>query len=228
MIAISRRATAFRRSYGQSALAFSNKSVDSESLKAADITPKKTPVSEVQPQKPLPMSWSDYFSHRKSRNMIRPIIGIPASISAFTAVATLVPFSPFTPIIGMDPAFAFTFVGLISSALAYQVGAVGGHVLWRIKNPPLAKQMDRMDKVFFDKIKLNRAERGRSPYVYSTESGSSAIKSVMLTQQKNSNAGSASGGGNREDFYGEKIKSVGDYRRWLRRQRKSDRDSGAK
>jgi hypothetical protein len=70
-----------------------------------------------------------------------------------------------------------------------------------------------MDKIFFSRIQQFRAQRMQSPYVMSPEN------SPLLNKlQKNKE-----GMGGR-DYYGESIKSVQDYRSWLRGQRKLERE----
>lgn len=71
-----------------------------------------------------------------------------------------------------------------------------------------------MDKVFYAKVKRYRAERGQSPYLNTMSGTNNAIKSVISKADKKTAAMAA----NRQDFYGEKIKSITEYRHWLRKQ----------
>ena len=74
-----------------------------------------------------------------------------------------------------------------------------------------------MDKIFYAKVKTYRAERGQSPYV-NTMSGTSNLLKSMVKKPAGGNA-PRDANAIRQDFYGEKIRSVQDYRHWLRRQR---------
>lgn len=77
--------------------------------------------------------------------------------------------------------------------------------------------------MFYRKIKQYRAERGQSPYV-NTMSNAASLQAML--KQKKSASGSAAPAttDNRQDYYGEKIHSVQDYRHWLRRQVKWNRE----
>ena len=91
----------------------------------------------------------------------------------------------------------------------------------------------QMDKAFYDKIRKYRAERGQSPYV-NTMSGTTSVLSALKSRAGGSGGvtGTATTSGttplptdtSRADFYGEKIRSVQDYRHWLRRQQKWNRE----
>ena len=70
--------------------------------------------------------------------------------------------------------------------------------------------MDAMEKSFFARVKAYRAERGQSPYLNTMSSTNNLVRSAL---------GKEKGASLKQDFYGEKIRTVGDYRDWLRRQR---------
>jgi import inner membrane translocase subunit TIM23 len=154
------------------------------------------------------ITWNEYFKLRSARDRARPLIGIPSFFAGLGGVIRYGEFNPFDPIFQIDPAFVYGFGAVCSGFLAYQVGAGAGQMGWRFMNRRLVKQMDSMDKIFFDKIKHYRAERGQSPYMPGNTANN--MMGVLRGQSRDNT---------RQDFYGERIKSVQDYRHWLRRQR---------
>jgi import inner membrane translocase subunit TIM23 len=151
-------------------------------------------------------------------------MGIPMAFGTMAYMFTSVPFSPFQPIMGLDPMIIMGAGTIGASIAGYFGGASLGQVLWRLRYHALSRNMDVMDRLFYAKVKAYRAERGQSPYV-NTLAGTGR----MLTRLTK---GSVKGGEEanaqrwRMDFYGEKVKSVGEYRQWLRRQIQMRREQG--
>eukprot|EP00158_Paraphelidium_tribonemae_P006650 Partr_v1_DN27918_c0_g1_i1_m11377 putative Component of the PAM complex, a complex required for the translocation of transit peptide-containing proteins from the inner membrane into the mitochondrial matrix in an ATP-dependent manner len=153
------------------------------------------------------LPWNEYFRLRLSRNRIRPVLGVPFFVAATAGVITMVPFNPVEPILGIDAAFVYGLGSVAAGLASYQVGGVAGNALWRLTHRSIIQTMDKMDKRFYSRIAAYRAERGQSPYIQNAEN-------VLKFKKRNSDMAL------RQDFYGEKIRSVQDYRHWLRRQKK--------
>jgi hypothetical protein len=92
-----------------------------------------------------------------------------------------------------------------------------------------------MDKAFYDRIAQNRAQQQQSPYVSGftnlVEKTSRRLRNKSESRSPLSLIPGAGGMASNPalagvDFYGEKIRSVSDYRIWLRRQRKLDKEHG--
>jgi import inner membrane translocase subunit TIM23 len=155
------------------------------------------------------LPWNEYFRLRQQRNRMRPVVGIPFFLGGYTAFAQFYEFSPFEPILGVDPFIVVSACALLAGTATYQIGAGLGQFSWRLLHRKLP--MDRMDKIFFSKIQHYRAERGNSPYVRQM----SNARNLLQFDQRSKN---------RQDFYGESIKSISDYRNWLRKERKLTRE----
>ncbi len=108
---------------------------------------------------------------------------------------------------------------VLFGVVGYNFGASLGTVFWTAINRKIIPTMDKMDRVFFRKINHYRAERGQSPYT-STITGTGTVLKSVIKQDKNV---SGKWRENTQDFYGERIQSVQDYRQWLRKQVKWNR-----
>jgi import inner membrane translocase subunit TIM23 len=91
----------------------------------------------------------------------------------------------------LDPAIAYTLGAMGVGIAGIAVGIFAGGGLWSVVRGSAQTAMKQRERDFFSRIKANRA---------------------VPSSQAVSNAA--------PDFYGEKIKSVKDYRKWLRSQRK--------
>lgn len=206
---------ALRRSMSAAATATKPSNITAQA--AAKTSKEPAPTTKTHKSEPA-LSWNEYFSLRTSRNRARPLGGVPGFALGTGAVVRFAEFNPFEPIFGgVDPAFVYGFGAVGAGLLAYQVGAAVGQLGWRVKHAAVVRQMDTMDRSFYARIERYRAERGQSPYA----PGQTANKLVsgLLKAQKGSADQPAAAAALRQDFYGERVKSVGDYRQWLRRQR---------
>lgn len=155
------------------------------------------------------LTWSEYFDIKGRRNKARVVGGVPFFFGGLGLVMGFVEFNPFNTILEMDPTMVVGFGAVCAGFASYQIGTGVGALGWRALNRKLARDMDKMDKEFYAKIKHYRAH----------------IRPAM--------AGQATGGGGgmpgmmknkaATDYYGEKIKTIGDYRAWLRYQTKLNR-----
>lgn len=101
-------------------------------------------------------------------------------------------FDPTAYVFGvLDPAIAYTLGAMAMGAAGVGLGILGTGAIWSLVRSSVQAGMKLRERDFFNRIKANRA---------------------VPTSQAVSNAA--------PDFYGEKIKNVKDYRKWLKAQRK--------
>lgn len=101
-----------------------------------------------------------------------------------------------TPIFGVDQVVLYMGGTAVAGMVGLAIGPVFGNMVFRASHSRTRPLMDMMDKEFHKHIVRNRAH-------YSKNSARDPIP----------------------DYYGEKIKSVGEYRQWLRKQREYRRKS---
>lgn len=189
-----------------------------EATSAPTLSPTSSAESKVVLKATMP--WSDFFKTRLTRNRYRPLVGIPVALGCFASVLS-VPFNPFNPLFGMEPSIVMAAAAIGSALGGYMVGASLSPSVWRMLNANEARRMDVMDRIFHGKIAAYRSQRGQSPYANTMAGtgrflgrlmpGKSSLKSVDDVVLK-------------QDFYGEKVKSAQDYRRWLRLHTQLNRD----
>jgi len=127
--------------------------------------------------------------------------GTLVGVGAFGVYTGSLDLQPTDTIWGFDPMFMLGLGGLGSAVVGFFGGAAMTGVLWRAFNGRKAAQMDARQRQFHQHITRLRAPADTIPL-----SGVPGTKSP--------------------DFYGEKIKSLADYRAWLRQQREQCRRSG--
>ncbi|TPX35484.1 hypothetical protein SmJEL517_g02097 [Synchytrium microbalum] len=149
------------------------------------------------------ITWTQYFTMRHQRKtyertggILGATVGFLGGTFYFGAVAD---FDPTTPIMGIDPAIAFTLGAMGVAGGALVAGILGGGSLWRLMHGKVINAIDARDKEFFDRVKRYRSD---------------ASKSSPQNQIP--------------DYYGEKIKSLSEYRQWLRKQRQFRRKAEIK
>ena len=144
------------------------------------------------------ITWEQYFKLRHQRKRYERTAGVLGGIFGFLGgsyyFGAIADFDPTTPILGIDPAIAFTIGAMGVSAASIVVGILSGGALWRILKSKVVNLVDARDKEFFQRVIKYRSD---------------ASKSSPQNQIP--------------DYYGEKIKSVAEYRKWLRKQRKFKR-----
>ncbi|KAF9586279.1 TIM23 complex component [Lunasporangiospora selenospora] len=138
------------------------------------------------------MDWNTYFTLRRSRRNYERVFMAPCAILGFLGAGYYFAnreFDP-TPIMGMDPFFVYGAGTIAGAIVGLATGPVVGNMVFRSVNSKARPIVDKMDKEFYKHIVKNRAD----------PSANSVRNPVP-------------------DFYGEKIKSVSEYRSWLRKQR---------
>ena len=139
------------------------------------------------------MNWPDFFKLRSKLAWMQRIAGIPsvfAFLTAEGAVLAMPVFDPTQTIFGFDPLLTVGTITIVGSIGSYFLGNGLAAVVWRRFRPSVAEKYDAKMADFCKRISKYRANVPPSP----TELNFSL------------------------DFYGEKIKSIEDYRTWLRRQ----------
>lgn len=139
------------------------------------------------------MKWSEFFKQRSRLAWMQRLAGIPAVFAFLTAEGALLSMPVFDPtqtVFGMDPLVAVGVTSLAGSIGSYFAGNALSSIIWRRLRPSIAREYDARMADFCRRITKYRANVPPSP----TELNFSL------------------------DFYGEKVKSIGDYKTWLRRQ----------
>lgn len=156
---------------------------------------KDTETSKNLLQSPLMMTWNEFFRLRKRLILFKRLAGgVPALCAFFTAegaILSLPIFDPTAPIAGIDPLVMVGLGTALGSIAAFSTGSALLGYCWRLFNPLKAAHFDAKQRQFYARITAHRANVPPNP-----------------TQLNFS-----------FDFYGEKVASVQDYRRWLKRQK---------
>ncbi|THY48791.1 Pam17-domain-containing protein [Aureobasidium pullulans] len=149
-----------------------------------------TPTQSQTPQ----LSWDEFLKLRRSRRFIN--LGSSA-LSGAASVAIAVPaFAEFeienigAQMTGLDPMFVIGGSLMGVGAVGWLLGPFLGTAFFNIWKGSVRKEFARKDKDFYSHIKRFRADPA-----------SSSVNNPV------------------PDYYGEKINSVADYRRWLKDQR---------
>jgi mitochondrial import inner membrane translocase subunit TIM23 len=139
------------------------------------------------------MNWPDFFKQRTKLAWMQRLAGIPAVFGFLTAEGAILAMPVFDPtqtIFGFDPLLAVGATTLVGSIASYFIGNGLASVIWRRFRPAVASSYDAKMTDFYKRVSKYRANVPPSP----TE--------LNFTL----------------DFYGEKIRSIEDYKTWLRRQ----------
>ncbi|KAJ4487594.1 mitochondrial import protein Pam17 [Lentinula aciculospora] len=160
------------------------------SAKSDDYRPTASKATEGS------FSWPEYLTIRRSKRRWQNFAAIPCSAIGLMGGAMYfgsLDTDPLKPIFGIDP---FIFYGICTTAcmgVGYLVGPTLGAFLWR--SLPSSKRygslIDKKDKEFYKRIAKNRVD-------VTLQSPTSPVP----------------------DYYGEKIGSLHQYRKWLRDQNK--------
>jgi mitochondrial import inner membrane translocase subunit TIM23 len=166
------------------------------------------------------LTWNEYFKLKIQRERIGPVFGIPFALGSTAAVITGYEFSPADPILGMDPSIIVMAGAILAGVFGYQSGSFVGQQAFTLAKRRIIKQLDKMDKSFYTRIKTYRADRPQLNYVPGFLRTSSRLSAALSRNPEKKKAAQELANVNAaQDYYGEKIKSVVDYRDWLRRQR---------
>ncbi|KAF9550542.1 TIM23 complex component [Mortierella hygrophila] len=143
------------------------------------------------------MDWNSYFALRGTRRLYERVFMVPSTLLGLLGGGYYFAHRDFDPtmsIFGLDQVVVYGLgavgVGLVGSS----VGSIVGNMIFRAVHANARPLLDKMDREFFNRIVLNRANPTGNPLTHPIP-----------------------------DFYGEKIKSVHDYRTWLRKQREYHR-----
>lgn len=166
------------------------------------------------------LSWTDYFKMKIQRERVARLVGIPAAFGTMFGVIGGYEFNPVEPILGMDPSI-MVFIGTLGSGFfGYQVGTFMGHRLYSLAKYNLHKSIDAKDTSFYTRIRTYRVNRPQLNYVPGIVRTGSKLSAVFARSAEKKKAAEDLASSNAAaDYHGEKIKSVADYRAWLRRQR---------
>lgn len=144
-------------------------------------------------------TWADFFEMRKSMRRWELATGIiTAAVSFFGScfyLFTIASFDPTDQFFGIIDSYTLYIIlpGFIA-VLSYVAGLAGGSSLWRLsRDKNILPTIDKFNKNFYDRITNNRAPEA-------------AIVSPIPKMSS-------------PDYYGEKIFSPNDYRKWLKKQR---------
>ncbi|KAG0041174.1 TIM23 complex component [Gryganskiella cystojenkinii] len=160
-------------------------------------TRAQQPTSQQQLQQQLKgnndrMDWNTYFALRKTRRNYENVFMVPSSMLSFSGAGfyfLLQPFDP-TPIFGYDQLLVYGVGTVAMGIFGVAAGRVIGNMVFRVTHSQVRPLVDVMDKEFHKHIVKYRVDPTRN-------SGRNVVP----------------------DYYGEKINSLSDYRRWMRKQR---------
>ncbi|KAJ3194845.1 TIM23 complex component [Entophlyctis luteolus] len=143
------------------------------------------------------MSWTEYFGHKRRAKSFE----LASSVASFTVFLVagsyyfmaVKEFDPTELVFGvMDASVAYSMGALAVGAAGAVVGVFGGSALWRVTaDKRVLQAIDRLDKQFFERVKKFRPQG-----------------QLRLSLQDPL-----------PDYYAESVKSVADYRAWLKKQR---------
>ncbi|KAI8393969.1 mitochondrial import protein Pam17-domain-containing protein [Radiomyces spectabilis] len=150
------------------------------------------PSSAPKTDKLIP-TWNDYFKLRSKRRVYETLSYAPSTIIPAVGAGAYflqLQVDPTGSIMGMHP-LAAAAVGVFGAGFGgFLAGPVFADAFFKLLNRKYVPEMDQRDKEFYEHIKRNRADARLN-----------SIRNPV------------------PDYYGEKIKSVADYRSWLRKQR---------
>ncbi|KAF0421506.1 mitochondrial import protein Pam17 [Gigaspora margarita] len=138
------------------------------------------------------LTWNDYFTLRRRRRIAERVITIPTTLGGFGLSLGYVATREFdpTPIFGQEPIIIYGIGTLVCGLSGLLIGPILGSSLWKLFHQEEVRLMEQRDREFYEHIRKNRAD----PSLHTLRNPA-------------------------PDYYGEKIKSVADYRKWLRKQR---------
>ncbi|KAJ9121634.1 hypothetical protein QFC22_002254 [Naganishia vaughanmartiniae] len=139
-----------------------------------------------------PLTWPEYLTLRHRRRVLAQLFSIPGALGGLIgggAYFGSLEADPTQPIFGVEPMFVYAGATLGCMGLGYLVGPTVGSLIFKAMNGSRNKAIEVMDKRFYEHVKARRVD----PSYQSVNNPT-------------------------PDYYGEKIKSLPTYRRWLRDQ----------
>ncbi|KAJ1930333.1 TIM23 complex component [Tieghemiomyces parasiticus] len=147
------------------------------------------PVSEEH----LDVSWAEFFRLRQQRRLTERLTMVPTTLATLSLGGTYLlekEIDPTNLIFGFDPMMIYG-VAMVGCGLAgVLIGPVIGGALWKLTHRRHSRSMEHKDLEFYHHIAANRADPSQHSFRNPIP-----------------------------DFYGEKINSLSDYRKWLRKQK---------
>ncbi|KAH6571609.1 hypothetical protein BASA50_006812 [Batrachochytrium salamandrivorans] len=148
------------------------------------------------------VSWTEFFALRKSRRLVERSSGLVGGLLGLTLgsyyFVFVAEFDPFTPIWGMDPSMPYMMAAMSVSVAATVAANLGSTQLWRaMRSPEILRAFDLREKEFHMRILRHRP---KDLPLFTTASPTRPPTPP--------------------DYYGERIYSFSDYRKWIRQQRK--------
>ncbi|KAL1917808.1 uncharacterized protein VTP21DRAFT_3642 [Calcarisporiella thermophila] len=188
-----------------SRLAFSSSSSLSFSTPNRSPTPSPSPASsnaqsaQRSSSQPAQLDWNTYFTLRRQRRLYERAAAIPSTLAGLSVGGAYffsqeIDITQTHTLIGLDPVTTCVIYTILCGAGGLLLGPVAGNATWRLFHRRILNEMDKRDKAFYERIVRNRAD-------------------ASLNSFRNPVP----------DYYGEKIKSVAEYRTWLRKQREHQR-----
>ncbi|KAG0206772.1 TIM23 complex component [Mortierella sp. GBA30] len=138
------------------------------------------------------MDWNSYFLLRRTRRNYERVFMAPCALLGLGGAGYYFAnrdFDP-TPIFGMDQVLVYGLGTIAAGIVGLAIGPVVGNMVFRTVHSKARPLVDMMDKEFHKHIVKNRADPTAN-----------SVRNPV------------------PDYYGEKIKSVSEYRKWLRKQR---------
>ncbi|KAJ1920827.1 TIM23 complex component [Mycoemilia scoparia] len=143
------------------------------------------------------LTWNQFFDVRRRRRIYEKVATIPSTVLSLTIGGGY--FSTITldvskTFMGLDPLLIFSGATMFCGAIGFVSGPTIGRYIWGMMNKKQAKLVESKEVEFFEHIKANRSN-------------------PAFNSPRNP----------LPDYYGEKILSLRDYRKWLRKQRDHER-----
>ncbi|KAF9356991.1 TIM23 complex component [Mortierella sp. AD094] len=138
------------------------------------------------------MDWNSYFLLRRTRRIYERVFMVPCALLSLLGAGAYFAQKDFDPmpIFGMDQVVVYGLGTVAAGIVGLAVGPVVGNIAFRATHSKARPLVDMMDKEFYKHIVRNRADPTAN-----------SVRNPV------------------PDYYGEKIKSVSEYRKWLRKQR---------
>ncbi|CAO1629698.1 unnamed protein product [Parajaminaea phylloscopi] len=178
---------------------FASSSSPASSSTASPLPPSQSPSSPRPAPSATPSSqehhtitWPEYFKLRKSRSRFGTMAlvpTVPLALGTSGSYFLTSEVNPLQPLFGLDPTIVAIAATLASGFGGYLIGPVIGNGLWSLLHQKQRRALEIKDADFYEHVSRNRVD----PNLASID-----------TQNRI------------PDFYGEKIYSLADYRKWLR------------
>ncbi|PVU98754.1 hypothetical protein BB559_001286 [Furculomyces boomerangus] len=144
------------------------------------------------------MDWATFFKLRKSRRLVERITSLPfafVGMGAGTAYLSTIPMENVVTLSAIDPMVIISGAVVMCGVFGFMGGGFIGGNLWKLINKKDLVRINAKETDYFDHIKNNRSDPRLSSY-----------RNPL------------------PDYYGERIYSVKDYRKWLKKQRNHERN----